>query len=215
MSDNAVGAAIYRSICTLNLPITCTERSFNLRLLKMRAIRINHDCPSYSARPRPAFAMGEILICVAAIGVLATVVLPQLSSAKEETKQKQLKGELRSLRTQIAVFRAQHQNVPPGYPWGNPLASPTEQSVLAQLMFHTDATGIASKGESDRFRYGPYLSHPPLNPVNGLSTFVLVGNNQPLPRPDGLSGWIYKPQTQEIIPNIVGNDENGSAYATY
>jgi general secretion pathway protein G len=164
---------------------------------------------------RSAFTMAEILICITAIGVLATVVLPQLSTAKEETKQKSLQNELRSLRTQIAVFRAQHQSVPPGYPRGNPLAAPNAQSVLDQLIYHTDAGCIAANGASDRFRYGPYLSQAPVNPVNGLSTFELVGNNQPMPKPDGLTGWIYKPQTQEIIPNIVGKDDSGSAYAAY
>jgi general secretion pathway protein G len=196
--------------------MNCNERTAWFRLQNMREIRIQSDLPNRTAhKPRAAFAMGEILICVAAIGVLATVVLPQLSSAKEETKQKLLGDELRSLRTQISVFRAQHENVPPGYPRGNPLAPPTEQAVLDQLMNHTDASCISAKAESARFRYGPYLSHAPVNPVSGLSSFELVGNNQPMPKPDGNSGWIYKPQTQEIVPNILGKDESGSAYGSY
>jgi hypothetical protein len=54
-----------------------------------------------------------------------------------------------------------------------------------------------------------------VNPVNGFNTIEFVGNNQALPSPDGTTGWIYKPQTQEIYANITGNDNGGTAYFNY
>jgi hypothetical protein len=43
----------------------------------------------------------------------------------------------------------------------------------------------------------------------------MVGNNQPMPAPDGGTGWIYQPQTQEVIPNLTGKDDSGAAYSSY
>ena len=44
---------------------------------------------------------------------------PHFASASRLTRENALKDDLRYLRVQIAVFRAQHRDVPPGYPAGN------------------------------------------------------------------------------------------------
>ncbi len=77
------------------------------------------------ASMRQAFTLLEIIIVVVVVGLLATVVLPQFKSDHKQARQMALKDDLQYLRTQIAVFRAQHQDVPPGYPQGSLMIRPS------------------------------------------------------------------------------------------
>lgn len=147
--------------------------------------------------------------------ILATVVIPQFSHASQKSKQDTLRDVLQYLRTQVAVFKAQHQDVPPGYPKGNPTATPAAAAFVAQLTAHSDVNFRLFDQSSPAYPYGPYIREMQINPVNGLNSMEMVGNNQPIPPPDGKTGWIYKPQTQEIIPNVIGKDESGTPYSNY
>src|SRR5437016_11111443 len=88
---------------------------------------------SPQAARRSAFTLIEILIVVAILGILASIVVPQLAGATESSRENMLKDELRYLRSQIFLFKAQHQDIPPGYPGGDRTASPTEADFVAQL----------------------------------------------------------------------------------
>jgi len=168
-----------------------------------------------TARNPRAFTVVELLIVVFALGILATVVIPQFSIAGQHTRQNRLKDDVQYLRTQIAVFKAQHQDVPPGYRDGNPASIPSADQLVSQMTEHSDLNFRLSASGSTSFPYGPYLKQVPANQVNGLSTFEMIGNNQPMPAPNGSTGWIYKPQTQELIPNLTGRDDSGAAYSSY
>jgi general secretion pathway protein G len=168
-----------------------------------------------AGRAQRAFTVVEILIVGLVLVILATVVIPQFSRASQQSKQDSLKDVLQCLRTQIAVFKAQHQDVPPGYPGGDPTATPAAAAFVAQLTGHTDVDCHLSAQALPAFQYGPYLRELPVNPVSGSNSVEMIGNNQPIPRPDGKTGWIYKPQTQEIIPNVTGKDGSGIPYSNY
>ena len=167
------------------------------------------------ARAFTAFTLMEVLIVVVVVGLLATLVIPKFSAANQQTKQNSLKDDLQYLRTQIAVFKAQHQEVPPGYPNGDPTAAPTTDAFALQMTQHTSIACQANQNYSSNYQYGPYLKQLPANPMNSLSTLTMVGNNQPMPDPDGRTGWIYKAQTQEIIANVKGKDDSGIPYSAY
>jgi general secretion pathway protein G len=152
---------------------------------------------------------------VVIIGILAAVVVPQFSNATGAARENVMKDELRYLRTQIVVYRAQHRDVPPGYPGGNISSTPTAGDFINQLTQHTDEHGNTSTIQTETFRLGPYLSKMPANPFNNLSTLIVVPDGSAMPAPDGSTGWIYKPQTQEIIANLVGSDSNGVPFTQY
>jgi len=163
------------------------------------------------------FTLIEILIVVVILGVLGAVVLPRFSDASAQTREATLKDDLRFVRTQIIVFKAHHGNIAPGYPGVRTTASPTEHDFLIQMTGVTDEFCNVIKQQTDK-KFGPYLKKMPANPLNGLSTILIVPNGSSMPPaglPDNSTGWIYKPQTLELIPNSTGNDSEGNPYVEY
>src|SRR5437870_688383 len=166
------------------------------------------------------FTLIEVLIVVVIIGILATVVVPQMSGASKEARDNTLKDEMRYLRTQIQVFKAQHIDKSPGYPGGNISGVPTEQAFLDQMTSYSDENCGTSATATASCKFGPYLSRMPDNPVNGSHAIKMIPNNALLPAPIAAEatqyGWIYKPATQEIIPNLTGYDNDGKTlYSKY
>src|SRR5215470_9697410 len=73
-----------------------------------------------------AFTLIEILIVVIILGIIATLVLPHFSDAAHQARENTLKDDLRYLRLQVQVYKAQHRETAPGYPGGDRNAVPTE-----------------------------------------------------------------------------------------
>jgi general secretion pathway protein G len=149
------------------------------------------------------FTLIEILIVVILLGVLASIVVPGLSNTNTETKKAMLLENLRVIREQIAIYRVQHDDVSPGYPAGDVSAAPSEEDFIAQLTGFTDIKSNPSDTKSMQFRFGSYLRKIPENPINGLSTVLVVANQAEVPQPDNSVGWIYKPADQIFIPGTV------------
>jgi len=169
------------------------------------------------ASTHQAFTLIEILIVVVILGILGAIVLPKFSDASQTARENTLKDDLRYLRTQIVVFKAQHKDIPPGYPGGNKAGTPTEADFIQQMTRNTDEWGSVGP-LSATVRFGPYINKMPVNPLNGLNTILVVSNGSPMPpagKPDNTTGWIYKPQTLEIVPNSPGLDSDGTRYIDY
>jgi len=162
-----------------------------------------------------AFSMIEMLIVVAILGIVGALVLPKFSDASHTARQNMLKDDLRYLRTQIIVFKAQHRDVPPGYPNGNTALTPTADAFVEQMTRNTnELCAVGPAGPA--YKFGPYLSRVPPNPINNLATIRVIPNGSPMPaEADNSTGWIYKPETLEIVPNSPGTDANGTRYIDY
>ena len=163
-----------------------------------------------------AFTLIEILIVVVILGILAAVVIPRFSGAAAQSREAALKESLRVLRARIDLFRHQHRDVYPGYPGGNRAAAPTEAAFVAQMTQYTDEFCTTSANKTMVFRYGPYLSQLPKNPLSGSTRMrVVTGASMPAPQDHKTYGWIYHPQLQKIVPNNEGVDANGIPYTSY
>src|SRR4051812_3158837 len=177
--------------------MSATFRSTSLRL------------SSTGARRGAGFTLIEIMIVVVILGILAAIAIPQLSSATAESRQAMLKDELRFLRNQLMVFRAQHNDVSAGYPGGNLGATPDEPTLLGYLTQYTDALGNVSATGSTTYKYPPYISKMPENPVNKKDgVWVITGASLPAADESQPYGWIYNPQINKLVANLEGTDLN-------
>jgi general secretion pathway protein G len=173
--------------------------------------------PVSRRRGTRAFTLIEILIVVVILGILAAIVIPQFSNASHVARENTLKDELRYLRTQIVVFKAQHRDTPPGYPGGVKTSTPTWDAFRDQMCKYTNEKCTVSNTGGPTHPLGPYLQKMPSNPISSVTTVLVIANGQPMPTTyQGASyGWIYKPETQEIVANSNQSDVNGVPYMQY
>lgn len=177
---------------------------------------IGHGRGGRSIADRRGFTLVEILIVVAILGILAAMVVPKFSSAADAARESVLRDDLRYLRTQIVVYRAQHNGVNPGYPEGDTSASPTASAFLQQMTLYTDDKGVTSASPDSRFKYGPYLMKMPENPVKGSDAIRIIADGQDMPEaPTGNEGWVYQPSTGTILANVEGSDGKGQPFFEY
>jgi len=163
---------------------------------------------------RRGFTLVEILIVVVILGILASVVLPQFSDASHQARENTLKDDLRYLRTQVAVFKAQHRDVPPGYAAGDTATFPSDDTAFVEQLTKFSSEGCAtSTTGSAVYRFGPYLTTMPSNPLNGKSAVKMTTDFTY--DSSGVYGWLYNPVTQQIVANNSGTDTNGQTYISY
>jgi general secretion pathway protein G len=137
---------------------------------------------------RKGFTLIEILIVVIILGILAAIVIPQFTNASKEAKQSSLVTMVQSLRSQIALFKLQHNDYLPGT---NPLNGATFDGTVFwnQMTLFSDVTGATNATKTAVFDKGPYMQSIPKNPlcptaanasvveatVNGAAATAVVG----------------------------------------
>jgi len=165
---------------------------------------------------RHGFTLVEILIVVIILGILAAIVIPQFSNATASARASMLADDLRLMRSQIMVFKAQHNSVSPGYPGGDPTASPTESAFAAQITLASTASCATAAPGTAGYHYGPYMTQVPPNPINGKNSVLVLGDGQTFPStPSNTYGWIYQPSTLIFKGDTLGRDESGRSYFDY
>ncbi|MCH9022447.1 MAG: prepilin-type N-terminal cleavage/methylation domain-containing protein [Planctomycetes bacterium] len=157
------------------------------------------------------FTLVEILIVVVILGILAAIIVPKMSNVGQQSRENMLRENLRLLRTQINVYRAQHWDVSPGYPGGDKTQVPTTVAFIEQMTQPTDDTGDTAAASTP---FGPYLRNMPENPVNGSSVIEIV--NGPLPPVgDDSGGWIFRPDIVIFKADTAKDDSKGQPYYEY
>jgi len=162
------------------------------------------------------FTLVEILVVVLLLAVIAAIVIPRFSNAAEMARSSTLADNLRAMRTQVSVYKAEHIGVSPGYPEGDITKAATEAVFIAQMTMASDADGKTANPQTAGYDFGPYISNLSANPVNGKSTIQIVGNGQPFPsEADDSHGYVYQPSTLMFKADSVGVDGNNRSYSDY
>ncbi len=164
-----------------------------------------------------AFTLVEMLIVVAILGILAAIVLPTFQSHSQQAKESAAKDNLRILRNVIELYAAQHNDIPPGYLYGDTTATPTYLCFASQLIKATDAAGTIAPAGTAGYPLGPYIPSIPSNSFNNIKIMSVLGNNEQFPA-DATGetfGWIYKASAKEIRLNWPGTDKDGVRYYDY
>lgn len=136
-----------------------------------------------SPRNRAGFTLLEVMIVVVILGILASTVLPQFTYTQESAMESTLVTSLNTLRTQIQLYKMQHNGKLP-------------TGTLAELTQKTDATG----GTTGTLLYGPYIiGQLPTNPFT-LKNGVAADTTAPIAPNDTSKGWRYNTDTGLIKP---------------
>jgi len=159
------------------------------------------------------FTLVEILIVVVILGILAAIVIPQFTQASTEAKENSLCSDLQSLRSQIELYKCQHNDFAPGNTIAGGVATPAIASFPPQMTYCTDIDGANNgvKSRDGTHQYGPYLESVPANPFNGLTN--VIAGTKPAGAGDGTSAWLYDPATGEIFANDTFSTAAGTAHS--
>jgi general secretion pathway protein G len=140
-------------------------------------------------KARSGFTLVEILIVVVILGILAAIVIPQFTEASTEAKTSRLVTDLQSVRSQIELYKIQHNDNLPGT--GGP-------SFATAMTGYTMQSGaLAATQEPADGVYGPYMTKIPTNPfIDDPNDAITVTEAAAGSAPgDDSSGWFFNTTT--------------------
>jgi general secretion pathway protein G len=159
-------------------------------------------------RAKSGFTLVEILIVVVILGILAAIVIPQFTNASTEARESALVSDLQSVRSQVELFKIQHNNdMLPG----------TGSATFNQCMEgYTDKDGaVVAQGTAGAL--GKYMEKIPVNPFSTIDT---VANPALLVRTDGAAAganthhWRFDSTTGQFQADDALSDEQGVAHSS-
>ena len=160
------------------------------------------------------FTLIEMLIVVIMLGILAMLIIPQISVSTADANLNTLQTNLGAMRNAIELYYHQHNAT---YPGGNDnLGAPTAVPAVAatafleQLTQFTDINGHCAVARDATHIYGPYLKSLtlPTNPFNNLNDVVCdVATTDVTDRTStGATAWKFYTLTGVLMANDGGHD---------
>ena len=169
------------------------------------------------------FTLIEMLIVVIVLGILAMIIVPQISITTEDAKVSTLQTSLAGVRSAVELYYVQHDNTYPGERTvSGGTASSDAESIVAfvqQLTRYTNASGSIATVKDTTFKYGPYIKTGslPTNPFNdssGVYADISVDSITESRTASGTQGWRAFPQTGVVFAND-GGTSDGTAHSSY
>jgi prepilin-type N-terminal cleavage/methylation domain-containing protein len=163
------------------------------------------------------FTLIEILIVVMVLGILAMVIVPQITVSTTDAKESALSTNIVALRNAIELYYHQHNNVYPGYYRSDDSKkiandSQAATSFVEQLTQYSDINGLVSKvkGNPAGAIYGPYLKSATL-PENFFTDTATVlcdvaEDDISVKAQSGTSAWKFYVITGILMANDGGHD---------
>ncbi|MCP5149293.1 MAG: prepilin-type N-terminal cleavage/methylation domain-containing protein [Ectothiorhodospiraceae bacterium] len=185
--------------------------------------------PETTRRRQGGFTLVELLIVVIILGIIAAIVVPQLSTSTSDAKMSALDSDLARLRSAVDLYYQQHGHYP-----GNAAASGATcpsggtagagtiadaanrgTSFAEQLTMYTNAAGQACSTTDTTFRYGPYLKAAtlgaaglPKNPfTDSRAVSVVTSGNLVMASASTTGGWLYDATIGKLIADHQDYDD--------
>jgi len=144
-------------------------------------------------RAKTGFTLVEILIVVVILGILAAIVIPQFTNASTQAKESQLVSDLQTMRSQVELYKIQHNDNLPGTQSGEDFAT--------AMLSYTDVDGVVQLAAGAGI-YGPYLQKMPSNPwIADAALAITVTSGTGSAGGDDSSGWYFNTDTGKIQAN--------------
>ncbi|MBT6340262.1 MAG: prepilin-type N-terminal cleavage/methylation domain-containing protein [Desulfobacula sp.] len=149
------------------------------------------------------FTLIEILIVVMVLGILAMVIVPQITVSTTDAKTSTLETNIAAMRNAIELYAVQHNNIYPGGTGADAAAAAT--AFVAQLTKYTNAAGGTSDTVDAAYPFGPYIKNNalPTNPFNSLATVAcdvsLDITAAPLTTLLDDTGWYFYHKTGKLL----------------
>ena len=137
-------------------------------------------------RAKSGFTLVEILIVMVVLGILAAIVIPQFTAASTEAKESNLISSLQSVRSQIELYKIQHNDNLPG----------TRADVDFETAMTSKTNRYGEVGATAAHRFGPYLKSIPANPfVDVAAAYDVEEEAGTTGLGGGNSGWHFDTST--------------------
>ncbi|MHC4176039.1 MAG: hypothetical protein ACYSWU_00945 [Planctomycetota bacterium] len=139
------------------------------------------------------FTLVNAVILAVVVAIAGGIGIPLIEKASGRARRTALLQNLRTLRSQIELYKAEHGGNPPVL----------YESTFPQLIRATNAEGIPGQ-PSSKYPYGPYLhAGVPVNPLTERS-IVTPTDTFPPTAPSGNGGWLYHQETGRIAIDLEG-----------
>jgi len=174
---------------------------------------------------RSGFTLIEMLIVVIVLGILAMIIVPQITVSTEDAKVSTLKTNVTAMRSAIELYYHQHDETYPGMKKTDgtgadvPTAAAAANAFVNQLTKYTEVSGKAA-GDSTTLTdpVGPYikggkLPESPFDLDNDVKCDITT-TDITTKTADSTTSWLFYCKTGVLIAND-GGSTDGTAHSAY